>query len=649
MATRNLLLDSVFQSNQNFGSFYDPLNQNGGGLLPDFNRRPLPAQLMNVPNNMTPDMTGNRNNFQLGSNAPSTRDFLRDQNTLPWLNQQPQTNLNQGTLPTGVNGATRTDFAQGVVDPSQPQMTFPGTQDNTRVDFTAPVVTDNATPSTTIPGQTSPSPFQSGLESDAEKVIRDMMSGAWTEPLRERQTEATARLAMQQRGAAGARVAEAGLTGQGIGAQALEGTEQNIRQQVADNILATEILEMQAKEKGVTLSQNERILQNENKWKEIDFKMNTDDYSGAAESFMELTGDGVDMSRVEDRYGWYVKNRDIQALERTISNNIRLIETGLLPDAAATALGQVTAIALHDANVMLVGDRISSDDWATIGDRIATALEHEALTDPVHAAVFKAAESSISAIEGMPEWYDFVQSNPVSATGVHLFDGSEEGTIEAGRVAAALSNIRNLSDKQRETLKQYDLYSPARDVALTEQIAALAPIEELIFNQISSGNVSQAKLIFETQLKPIMPEDVAEERDWNYYLGGVSSLVDANKNPIIKTVADAQAIAKQNPGIVNDVSDWNWDMTSWENPGGPNNANWFLTDDAIRKINTATGELFHDEDSDNWYILTGYWNPKSGDENKTGYAVFYDLQTGQTVKKVARGGGGSAKANYDFS
>jgi hypothetical protein len=175
--------------------------------------------------------------------------------------------------------------------------------------FTMPVMTDTDTQPTE----------RDRLQATTEQRIMDILNEEWTEPLRERQTEMAARTAMQMRGAAAQRVGEAGLTGQGIGVQAMEGVEQDIREMVADNTMLTAMAEQEATERGIGYAQNllwfrenQKKYEDADWWKEFTYLMQVDP-ERAGELYTDQTGRPIDTTAIQGS----IERADIATIRST--------------------------------------------------------------------------------------------------------------------------------------------------------------------------------------------------------------------------------------------------------------------------------------------------------------------------------------------
>lgn len=538
------------------GGFINPLNPGrGSGLIlnPGFNP-PQPGSLDNellfptvgrgrTPTNTITDMSAGTLFPNVGRNrnlAPRTRDILR----MPWADRGPQINqplLNQqgadaqtgdvaeapGGFPWMANRETmldrpdiRTDIGTAQPEPDQPG-------------FTMPLITDD----TERGDGMGKSPYRSELEIQAEKVISDMLSGGWTEPLRERQTEATARSAMQQRGAMAARAAQAGITGQGIGAQAMEGTEANIRQQVADNILATEIAEQQAKERGIMSAIAERQVdlgELEAAFTEADRAITTGNY-GAANRIIEGVGQTpLDFSKLEA--GDY----------RTVLNDIDNLIEKLGPDAPPALLqylsglrSSVTKTVWSKMGVDIDGTFTDADgNQVNLDDILASFQTPDEPTTAETQAALASLETNLS-----DWWTNSADAETVRVTlsantaGQELLASVEAGDTDAiqqfgflvGAAYAQHSENGLTNDSQRSILQKYGLYDSASDITNVDPLT-MDSIETNIMDKIRDGQIDSAKQAFKSL-------DPAQK---NYLVGSTGDF-----QVLVDRVAKEKAAARQ--------------------------------------------------------------------------------------------------------
>jgi hypothetical protein len=167
----------------------------------------------------------------------------------------------------------------------------------------APVVTPATTPTTTNSnnsGYVTPDMLRS-----AQGITREMLSGSWADSLKTANTEATARNMANQRAATAQQLSSAGLSTQGIGAQAAQGIEQQGLQAVTDTQLKNAQATNEAKLGGIDAMQNLSSIETSNinnGMKKIDALIaagGEQNYAAAAKEFANVfPGTNIDFGRL---------------------------------------------------------------------------------------------------------------------------------------------------------------------------------------------------------------------------------------------------------------------------------------------------------------------------------------------------------------
>jgi hypothetical protein len=402
-------------------------------------------------------------------------------------------------------------------------------------------VTFNATDQNAPPEE---SPYRSSLEAKSEDVISQMLSGGWTEGLRERQTEATNRAIMQSRGSMAQQLAQGGLTGQGIGTQAMQGVEQQGRQLVASNILESEIAEQAAKERGIVASINERVTdmaELESAMTEADRAITAGDYQSANHIITQAGQTPIDFSKLEA--GDYTSVlSDIDGLITSLGDDA--------PPALISYLGGLKANVLKTKwskmGVNVEGDLVDSEGNAV---NLNTILESLNVPDEQVPAEVQASRLGLES--NMTEWWTSsgraeVVRNVLGGTeeGSTLLSGVESGDLNSietmGRIVGAAfaqdSEYGLQNEGQRSLLQEYGLYDSASDItSLTPE--AMDPIRTSMTNKIVSGDMAAA------------------QQDWNAlndaqkkYFGNDFDAFVANASNAVKTDTNSAGNGIMNTG-----------------------------------------------------------------------------------------------------
>ena len=416
-------------------------------------------------------------------------------------------------------------------------------------------------------------------------------------------------------------------------------------------------------------------------WVAFDNAMAALDFRGAAAKFKGITGNDMDVGKLEEAHTWKQKDQaykeasikveagdytgvngvleaagitpiDFSKVEagelRGIVSDIDGVIAGLGADADPGLLSFLGAVKM---NVMEKGwdaygvdpDKMTFTDPAT-GEEMSADDLLSVVEDPE--AATPSARNALVNLDGAIElwWNESDKGSMVRAglestdAGANLLadvDAGEEGAAEElGAVISASftqSRAEKLTDNQIELLKKFDLYDETASVNVDD----VEPLDakNAAKTQIIEGNYEYADL--SDEVKAIVTED-----DFNKLataaivdkLSGGNIVSPDGKVLLTDKELDLLYSSGNSKYVTKDISSIDIpSLTKWTTSG---KNRWKLKEDVVSWANANTGKMFEGPNGTR-YVLEEFKNPK--DRRSRGSITVRDINTG-VVTKISSSG-----------